>query len=295
MSNSWLRKVVKVLFHPSIVPFAIGHSKEETIFRLRELESLRITPHGPFHNDSILQQFLISIMDYFQISYFFETGTFRGDSLIWLANKVPSIRAISCENDEFFYNRVVHRLSKLDMQSRVELIYGSSPLAIGQSFEKGLLLEPALFWLDAHWNDYWPLLDELDQIFKLFKRSIVVIDDFKVPNNTLFEYDSYDGFENSLDYIRPSLIRRPTNSELDFLFPNYANSVLGMANNVTPRGYVAIFSGFRESLQQFETRFATLYANFTHAPLTNTGVGNFKTAEICSGNADPKLTNINSS
>lgn len=265
ISASVLRKGIKeVVLHPGILPYAMKHSEKEVMVRLKQLESLRLTPKTAFHNDSILQHFLLSSLDFFRVVTFFEAGTFRGDSVIWLADKVQNIKTISCESEEYFYKRTLRRLSRIRMDDRVRLINKSSPMAIKECFESGLLQEPALFWLDAHWNEYWPLTDELKEILRCCKSSILVIDDFKVPNNPQLEYDTYNGIENSLEYISPLFHSNSANVQLDFLFPNYDNSQLVIKSKFRPRGYVAIFLGLRRGLQQFETKFEDLSKNFIH-------------------------------
>jgi len=64
--------------------------------------------------------------------------------------------------------------------------------------------------LDAHWEQHWPLLDELRQIARTHKDNcIIVIDDFKVSGRSDIPYDFYaiDGghLECSLPYIKKDL------------------------------------------------------------------------------------------
>jgi predicted O-methyltransferase YrrM len=265
LSASFLRKGIKeAILHPSIVPFAMIHSKKETLSRLKQLESLRLTPQEAFHNDPILQQFLLSSIDFFKATTFFETGTFRGDSIIWLANRTKNIGLISCESEEYFYKLALRRFSQVSTRARVSLLNKSSPTAIRECFESGLLQEPILFWLDAHWNEYWPLIDELKEILQWCRKSILIIDDFKVPNNPELEYDTYDGQDNSLEYISPLLHNHSLNIQFDFLLPNYNQPQMSFETKSRHRGYVAIFFGLRKSLQQFEIEFEELTRNFIH-------------------------------
>jgi len=67
----------------------------------------------------------------------------------------------------------------------------------------GKFVQPALFYLDAHWYKYNPLLDELAVLYKnKLKNCLVVIHDFKVPN-TNFGFDKFsDGSEYSYEFIK---------------------------------------------------------------------------------------------
>jgi predicted O-methyltransferase YrrM len=264
-STSLLRKGIKeAILHPSILPFAMAHSKKETIARLKQLESLRITPKEAFHNDSILQEFLLSAIDFFKVTTFFETGTFRGDSIIWLANRTEKIRLISCESEAYFYKRALKRLSTGGLDTRIRLMNKSSPTAIRECFQSGILQEPVLFWLDAHWNEYWPLADELREILRWCKKSILLIDDFKVPNDPQMQYDVYDGQENSLEYISPLLHGNSPNLQFDLIFPNYPKLQRQIGSGHRYRGYVTVFFDLRSNLQQFEQEFRKLTENFIH-------------------------------
>jgi len=90
-----------------------------------------------------------------------------------------------------------------------------------------------LFYLDAHWYDYWPLRDEMKEILRL-KRAIILIDDFYVPGKP-FDYDSYQGARLDLNYIR-DLISGRTN--------NIYYTAIGNRDN---RGMAIIFIGYKEN------------------------------------------------
>jgi len=66
------------------------------------------------------------------------------------------------------------------------------------------LERPLFFYLDAHWEKYWPLLDELQVIADNGVQPIIVIHDFFVPGSNL-GFDKYDGQRLDFEYIEPSL------------------------------------------------------------------------------------------
>ena len=64
-------------------------------------------------------------------------------------------------------------------------------------FEKQLF-----FYLDAHWNDDLPLQEEIKIIFNNWPLSVIMVDDFKVPDDPDYIYDNYGiGKELSIEYL----------------------------------------------------------------------------------------------
>ena len=60
------------------------------------------------------------------------------------------------------------------------------------------------FYLDAHSDDY-PLADEIIYIFNNYKNFVMLIDDFQVPNDDGYGYDSYRGKKLNLNFIKTYL------------------------------------------------------------------------------------------
>jgi hypothetical protein len=128
----------------------------------------------------------------------FETGTNAGDTTEFLAKQYPSKQIFSCEIDETYFKLAKERLSKYD---NVTLFNESSEKSI-ENFTKeyGAKFNLPFFYLDAHWNDYWPIADELKNIDK----GVICIGDFYLKRATLNEYGrapvSY-GNEYSVDDV----------------------------------------------------------------------------------------------
>jgi hypothetical protein len=88
----------------------------------------------------------------------------------------------------------------------------------------------SLFFLDAHWGAYWPLLDEMAIIFKECEKPVIVIDDFDAGNGLCF--DQYEDRKLDLNYIAKSVppdykfCLNPwsyRNRGVIFIFPGSAN------------------------------------------------------------------------
>jgi len=77
-----------------------------------------------------------------------------------------------------------------------------------------------LFYLDAHWEDYWPLRDEIIEIGKThYDNCVIVIDDCKVPGRHDIPFDQYKGKECSFEYIQDLLRFVFSGYEIDYLIP----------------------------------------------------------------------------
>ena len=118
-----------------------------------------------------------------------ETGTYLGMTTEWLASFQLPIS--SCEAVAHNYGFARARFAST---SNVHLVHGDSRTAVAGFLDGSLKPqrdEPMLFYLDAHWFDDLPLDDEVRLIFARCPRAIVLIDDFKVPNDLGYGYDDY--------------------------------------------------------------------------------------------------------
>lgn len=158
-------------------------------------EILRVTP---FHNDLQLQRLVIGAIDT-GLEAFVETGTFRGDSLRWVAEAFPNLPCFSCESSKIFYAWARSRVKR----KNAHVSFGES-----RKFLAGRLgsFRSCLFWLDAHWGENWPILDELQIILKSGINGVVLIDDFDVGMDG-FGFDSFHGRPLNLESLDP-LVRQ---------------------------------------------------------------------------------------
>jgi hypothetical protein len=66
---------------------------------------------------------------------------------------------------------------------------------------------PLFFYLDAHWNEDLPLVEEIDIVFRRCPSAVVMVDDFRVPSDDGYGYDHYGpGKALTSDYIRPAVL-----------------------------------------------------------------------------------------
>ena len=70
--------------------------------------------------------------------------------------------------------------------------------------------EGIFFYLDAHWNDDLPLKEEIELIVSRWKNSVVMVDDFQVPDDRGYGFDCYsESRALRLEYLEQQLSQRP--------------------------------------------------------------------------------------
>jgi len=118
-----------------------------------------------------------------------ETGTNMGDTTEFLAKCFPQINILSCENNYNFYENAKKRLNKY---TNVTLYNLSS-----DNFIRHVSVGFPFYFLDAHWNDYWPLADEILNIH----RGVVCVHDFDI-NSLKYNFDQYNNVKNDISFLK---------------------------------------------------------------------------------------------
>jgi hypothetical protein len=212
---------------------------------------------GGFHGDRVYQSLVLELVRVGRLTSFVETGTSRGYSTELVASRWPKLPVVTAEvlPTTFRTARMaLHRYPNVTQK------LGSSEHVLAELVGRPELLgESPLFYLDAHWEEYWPLRDELRIIAKL-PRAVIVIDDFLVPGQPQFGFDRYPSTKDSapgdcdLDYIRPSLDRRHAWAAA---FPKYQRVHAFPPNGGTDRdplrGHIVLFQNMPDAFAAFMT------------------------------------------
>jgi predicted O-methyltransferase YrrM len=118
-----------------------------------------------------------------------ETGTFRGASTEFFA-ALTGLPVYSAEGNPRFFEFARRRLAgwpsvHVDLaDSRTMLRRLSQRVDIDE--------KTALFYLDAHnWDKDLPLREEVTIVARGWRRAVVVIDDFRVPDDPGYAFDDY--------------------------------------------------------------------------------------------------------
>ena len=122
-----------------------------------------------------------------------ETGTWKGHTTVGLARVFPRVYTIEVDAERVAANRM-----RFHAYPHVEALQGHSPSVLLELIDR--FEYPLFAFLDAHWQQNWPLRDELKILLSVRRPKVVMIHDFKVPGRD-FGYDRYGTRECALEYI----------------------------------------------------------------------------------------------
>jgi predicted O-methyltransferase YrrM len=161
----------------------------------------KLLPVAPFNNDSVITETVVQLVKDLKIDCIVETGTFRGTTTAFLSETFPNMPIYTVEVD---FKMFLQAEENLKPHTNIKMILGSSEKVL-EDLLPTLKDKRILFYLDAHWEEYWPLLDEFEAIRKSCKDNCcIVIDDFKVPFRQ-FQHDTYKEQPLDLDYIEEKM------------------------------------------------------------------------------------------
>ena len=155
---------------------------------------------SPFNGDTFIEQEFLNLRDKYSLTTAVETGTNHGDTTVWLARNFR--KTVSCEIDHGLIQECAKKFS--EEKVHVELFHGSSEKMLDYVIPHRGIGHDTIFFLDAHWNSYCPLLDELEAIAKYELLPVIAIHDFKVPGGGL-GFDGYNGQEYTFEWIKPKI------------------------------------------------------------------------------------------
>ena len=157
---------------------------------------------GSFNGQKGRQALFRDLIERLDPAAIVETGTYFGTTTELFAK--IGVPVFTIENNARNYGFARARLRR---HRNVTLRYGDSPAQLRSLFDGplGSLGERSLYcYLDAHWNDDLPLLEELEIIFGRCQNAVVMIDDFQVPDDPGYVYDDYGvGKVLNAEYIAP--------------------------------------------------------------------------------------------
>lgn len=189
-------------------PKPIGSFKEIVlgIFDFYLKPKLKRKQGGPFNGQSYRQKIFQELVGKIDFSWIVETGTFRGVTTQFMHRQSGVPIHTGEVNPRFFaYARTRLRKDPLvnlyNMDSREFLAY----LLQNDLIKKK---DNLFFYLDAHWAEDLPLLEETEFVFEHFPDAVVMVDDFRVPGDDGYGYDDYGhGKSLCLEYLAPAVDR----------------------------------------------------------------------------------------
>lgn len=151
----------------------------------------------PFNGDVFAQEEFANLIKDYKVKTVIETGTYKGITTKYLSSVSANVISI-----EIGPKRLQQAQTNNKGKNNIQFYLGNSPEILKQILP---IKEKCLFFLDAHWNNYNPLLDELKVIAEHKMKPIIAIHDFKVPDNKELGYDSYKGQDYEFAWIEKSL------------------------------------------------------------------------------------------
>lgn len=143
---------------------------------------------GPFNQQEFRQRMFGEIVAAIPFSTLVETGTFRGTTTAYL-HTTTGLPVETAELQPRLYSGARHRLRRY---RQIHVHLGDSRRFLQELAQRADLHGTAVFfYLDAHWYADLPLREELQIIFANWPRAVVMIDDFQVPGDADYHYDSY--------------------------------------------------------------------------------------------------------
>ena len=149
--------------------------------------------------------YTLDIKEKYKLEAAVETGTFYGFTTRFLGHLFERVDTFEVDK-----HSLLLAAKKMRGLRNIHLHHKSSGDNLGPLLEEKLKSKRLFFYLDAHWNNYWPLKDELRQIAKSHRDNcVIMIDDIKVPFRPEIRYDCYtiDGMfqECSYEYVEKEL------------------------------------------------------------------------------------------
>jgi hypothetical protein len=136
----------------------------------------------PFNGDGYAAAEVLRLRDKHGLTCAIETGTCYGSTTIFLAEHFAQVA--SFEVFEPSYNVARERVTA----DHVGLFHMDSVTGLYKVVDED---NPTFYFLDAHWGDTCPLIDELKAIGVDGRRSVIMIHDFQVPGRPDLGHDLF--------------------------------------------------------------------------------------------------------
>ena len=153
----------------------------------------------------------------FNVKKIIECGSCVGGTTKWMAENFKEV--ITIEINEQFRNICLQRTNGLN---NVNSILGDSINHLPNILQNSK--SNIIIFLDDHWLEAFPLIDELKIIKESGLIPIIVVHDCLVPNEPKLGYDSYNGLDISYSTMKPYLDSIYGENEYDYHYNSDAES-----------------------------------------------------------------------
>lgn len=154
--------------------------------------------NGQYYRRKIISSLLSNI----KFHYIVETGTEYGFTAAYFSTFNKKVISIEKSKPLFYLAK-----KKLENFKNIHLILNDSKNIENILNQNQIDKESQIFfYLDAHSENDYPLLKELEFITSNYKKNLIIIDDFQVPEDDGYGYDSFNGKKLNFKLIKNSLI-----------------------------------------------------------------------------------------
>ena len=161
----------------------------------------RLMPYQeyPWNGDGYLAAEVLRLKEAHGLTSALETGTCLGSTTCWLADNFDNVATI--ETNGAFLDIAYARTN--GYAGRIRFFHDDSVKVLNMS----TIRDGWFVFLDAHWGPNCPLLDELESLWFIGAKPVILVHDFVVPG-TDFGFDKMpDGRPFNLELIQPYLDR----------------------------------------------------------------------------------------
>jgi len=152
----------------------------------------------PFNADIFVAEEFLNLKEKFSITTIVEGGTCVGGSAKWFGENFERVHTI--EIVDAYQDFAKQRCNLL---TNISFHLGSTIYLLDKVLQK--CQHDTIIFLDSHWAEHFPIFDELKLIKKSELLPVIVIHDFKVPNDPFLGFDLYNEVELSFENIKPYL------------------------------------------------------------------------------------------
>ena len=154
---------------------------------LRDALRGRLSEERAFNGQRGRQGLFLDIVGAIRFYEIIETGTFRGDTTDFMERR-SGLPVFSCESSprHFGYSR-----ARFAFRRKIHLTLSDSRAFLDERIHRHDDGGTAFAYLDAHWGPDLPLFEETRILFERPTSVVVMIDDFAVPDDPGYAFDSY--------------------------------------------------------------------------------------------------------
>ncbi len=165
---------------------------------MTKYNQIQLMPHQweEFNGDYFISQNFIKLKEQFNLTHAVELGTCLGSTAIWLGKNFTKVDTIEINQD--FGNIAKERI--------IEAALDNVSIHIGNTTDILPLIsieDNSIIFIDSHWYDVCPMLEELTIIADKGIKPVIAIHDFLVPNEHSLGYDSIHNQSFNIEWITP--------------------------------------------------------------------------------------------